>query len=314
MPVTIERTKEILSRVKDFLDSRSREDYSERIPEGLYEDIISMMDELRYQLERDADRASVAYLRDLYSKLSREMTIGEVKDVFFAVTSLIARPREERIYRERMLEKRMSELEMELLHLRSYNPALQKKVAQMENELRKLRATSVGSFGSEEKEQKDMLKNYKEAKKKVFVIMPFAPMFDDIWKGGIERACSAEEIGCLRVDQISLSSWITEDIKGCMKIADFVVVDITGNNPNVMFELGWALAQEKKPVVIRQKDDPSSVPFDVKDIRYIPYVNSWSGVEQLYRDICKFLKSTAETTSMEGRPEKKEKSKAKSEK
>jgi len=224
-------------------------------------------------------------------RLSENTTIGEAKDILYAIGSIGSSTG--RDYSERRLERRIMDLEQNLLELRS-NPALERKVSQMERELRKLKVTSVNLEG-EEKQQKDMLKNFKEAGKKVFVIMPFAPMFDDIWRGGIERACNTEEMGCLRVDQINLSSWITEDIKEYMKMADFVVIDITGNNPNVMFELGWALALDKKPIVIRQKDDPSNVPFDVKDLRYIQYVSSWSGVEKLYRDICKFLKSTEET-------------------
>jgi len=76
-------------------------------------------------------------------------------------------------------------------------------------------------------------------------------------------------------------------------MADVVVADITKGNPNVMFELGWSLAKGKKPIVIRQENDPETVPFDVHGMRYIPYTNSWSGIETLYMKICKFIKSTS---------------------
>lgn len=211
---------------------------------------------------------------------------------------------------ETILERRIGELENELTRLRS-NPSLEKKVAKLEQEVRKVRVASVTASEGGEKEQEDILKKYKSAKNKVFVIMPFAPIFDDVWKGGIERACSSEDYVCLRVDKISLSTWITKDIEDCIGMADVVVSDITGNNPNVMFELGWALAKAKKPIVIRQQDDPNQIPFDVHGIRYIPYANSWSGIENLFKQICKFIKSTSETVGEEPTEENKERKKKK---
>ena len=206
------------------------------------------------------------------------------------------------------MERRLGELEAELEGFRS-NPALGKKIAKLEEKLEKLKVASVAITEDSEKEQEDMLKQYRVAKKKVFVIMPFAPVFDDAWHGGIKRACNSEDIGYLRVDKISLSSWITEDIKNYLDMADFVIVDTTGNNPNVMFEFGWALALKKKPIVIRQKDDPNILPFDVKDIRHISYLNNWSGIENLYSEICKFLRTTSETSEEQPTEEKKEKKK-----
>lgn len=221
-------------------------------------------------------------------------------DVRYALpdSPLEVAPRLGRDYGGRRLERKIMALEHELSRLRS-NPALEKKVTKLEKELQKIRVASVVNLEGNEREQKDMLKNYKEAEKRAFVIMPFAPIYDDVWKGGIERACNSEEFGYLRVDKISLSSWITEDIVNYIEMADFVITDISGNNPNVMFELGWALAKDKKPIVIRQQDDPNKVPFDVRDIRYISYINSWSGIERLYRDICKFLKTTSEIVKKE---------------
>ncbi len=195
------------------------------------------------------------------------------------------------------LERRMAYLEREIAELRS-NPAIESKLERIRKEIGELRAQTTKTEKSS-KAQKDMLKEYKEAKEKVFVIMPFESIFDDVWKGAIERACGNKEYGCMRVDKISLSSWITDDIINYIDIADFVIADITGSNSNVMFELGWALALKKKPIVIRQKDDLNPVPFDVKDIRFIPYVNSWSGIEALFKETCEFLQSTSESVAEE---------------
>jgi hypothetical protein len=188
------------------------------------------------------------------------------------------------------LEERLARMEVALTTTQP-NPTLEKKVAKLEEEVKKV---VMASLQDEEKEQEDILKKYKNAKKRVFVIMPFDTVFEDIWVGGIERACTSEGYCCIRVDKISLSSWINNDIEECIELADVVVTDITGANPNVMFELGWALAKGKKPVIIRQKNDSNPVPFDVHNYRYINYVDSWSGVENLCKTVSKFLKSTSE--------------------
>ena len=240
---------------------------------------------------------------------SESMNYGEASRIGSEFRSvlmpLLGQMGRESEYVERRLTRRIMGLEAELVRLRS-NPALEKKVAKLEEEVRKVRYASVVGE-SEGKEQEDILKKYKAAEKRVFVIMPFATQFDDVWRGGIERACNSQGLVCLRVDQISLSTWITEDIEKCVEMANVVISDITGSNPNVMFELGWALAKGKKPIVIRQQDDPNQVPFDVHDIRYIPYINSWSGVESLFKQVCKFIKSTSET--LEAEPSKTEREK-----
>ena len=298
-----------VDRMNRYLSTKG--DNTEKIPIGLYEDLRDVLMFLEGYFDSVSNYSERDYFVHLrHSRLSEDLTIGETKDIARRIHSLSYPMVQERSYTEGRLERKIDALGQELARLRS-DPALGKEIAKLEKELRKLRVASVTSSKGNEKEQKDMLKNYKEADKKVFIIMPFAPAFDDVWKGGIERACDAEEFGHMRVDKISLSSWITEDIVNYVNMADFVIADITGNRPNVMFELGWALAKDKKPIVIRQQDDPNQVPFDVKDIRYIPYANSWSGIERLYRDICKFLKTTLETVSEESTKGKGKKRKSK---
>jgi len=100
----------------------------------------------------------------------------------------------------------------------------------------------------------------------------------------------------LRVDEVNLSSLITEDIERYSALAGVVVVDLTGNNPNVMFELGWSLAKNKKPIVICQGEHSSKVAFDVRGISHISYENSWLGIETLKRKLKDFVTATDKQT------------------
>jgi hypoxanthine phosphoribosyltransferase len=63
---------------------------------------------------------------------------------------------------------------------------------------------------------------------------------------------------------------ITKKIVSRIATADVVVVDITGQNPNVFFELGIRYALRRKTtVLLRQKGVP--IPFDVQNFRCVEY-------------------------------------------
>jgi tetratricopeptide (TPR) repeat protein len=51
--------------------------------------------------------------------------------------------------------------------------------------------------------------------------------------------------------------------------ADIIVAEMTGLNHNVLYELGLAHAAKKPVLMITQKSE--EIPFDLKDIRHIPY-------------------------------------------
>ena len=122
----------------------------------------------------------------------------------------------------------------------------------------------------------------------VFVIMPFRPEFNDVWKGGIQKAARAEGFKAIRVDMVNRSTNITDDIVDSINKCRLAIVDVTDNNPNVMFELGYTLAKKKPNIIISQSAD--YLPFDIRNIRTIIYSNSWSGVEDLRVKVQDFLR------------------------
>lgn len=121
----------------------------------------------------------------------------------------------------------------------------------------------------------------------VFVIMPFRQEFNDVWIGGIRRACTELELNPIRVDMINKSTNITDDIVKSIESCHIAIADVTENNPNVMFELGYAMAKKKPIVIISQSSD--FLPFDIRHLRTIVYSNTWSGVEELKNKIKLFL-------------------------
>lgn len=113
----------------------------------------------------------------------------------------------------------------------------------------------------------------------IFILMPFREAWSSPVRDAINRCCTdlASErlnIECERADEIAKPGRITEQIIVAIRRADLIIADITGNNPNVMFELGFADALDKQIIVLNQNID--AAPFDIKDWRAISY-----SVEQL---------------------------------
>ncbi|MDO9391374.1 MAG: hypothetical protein Q7U71_06335 [bacterium] len=127
-------------------------------------------------------------------------------------------------------------------------------------------------------------------KKVLFTVMPFHEDFQDVWTGGIQRAATGTGLTSIRIDMINKSSEVTDDIVSAIRIAEIVVVDVTRNNPNVMFEFGFALALKKPHIVISQSTE--YLTFDIKNVRTVIYQNTWRGIEDLHKELQKFIKGT----------------------
>jgi hypothetical protein len=117
-----------------------------------------------------------------------------------------------------------------------------------------------------------------------FVLMPFHPDLDEIYKRVIkptlENSCSMQ---CLRADEIYSDKPIIGDIWELIQSAEIIVADLTKRNPNVLYELGLCHALWKKVVLLAQQME--DVPFDLRHFRVIPYVPNLGGAEKLTADL-----------------------------
>lgn len=103
----------------------------------------------------------------------------------------------------------------------------------------------------------------------VFVLMPFEPSFDDIYKFGIKGA--AEEAGAYaeRVDEQIFTEGILDRVFNQINKADVIVADMTRRNPNVFYEVGYAHALGKTVLLLTQRE--SDIPFDLQQHQHIIY-------------------------------------------
>ncbi|HQX44997.1 MAG: nucleoside 2-deoxyribosyltransferase [Saprospiraceae bacterium] len=107
------------------------------------------------------------------------------------------------------------------------------------------------------------------AKPFVFVIMPFHSDFDDTYKFGIKEVCLKPEVDCYceRVDEQLYEGKVIDRIFNQIEKADLIIADLTGRNPNVFFELGYASALKKEILMLQNKTAPSDSFFDKQHIR-----------------------------------------------
>jgi hypothetical protein len=103
----------------------------------------------------------------------------------------------------------------------------------------------------------------------VLVLMPFKKEFNDTYEYGIKGA--AQDVGAFaeRVDEQIFQEGILDRIFNQINKAEVIVADMTGQNPNVFYEVGYAHALNKVVVLLTQK--AADIPFDIKDRQHITY-------------------------------------------
>jgi hypothetical protein len=112
-----------------------------------------------------------------------------------------------------------------------------------------------------------------------FVAMPFSPEFEDIFHYGLQAPIHQAGLLCERVDAVVFEGLIIQRILQRIASARVVVAELTGANPNVYLEVGYAWAL-KVPTVLVVKT-PEELKFDVKGHRCLIYGGKIRELEKL---------------------------------
>jgi nucleoside 2-deoxyribosyltransferase len=102
---------------------------------------------------------------------------------------------------------------------------------------------------------------------KVFTVMPFSEALDGIWKAGIEGACQTLGYQVDRADSINRPGFIVNQIYDLIADADVIIGEMTGANPNVFYEIGFAHALGKETILLATSRDDLNV-FDLAGRRH----------------------------------------------
>jgi hypothetical protein len=112
----------------------------------------------------------------------------------------------------------------------------------------------------------------------VSAMMPFDAGFTAVYDS-IKAAAEKVRLRCRRADDIWENPAIIQDIVSLIDRSRVIVCDCTGRNPNVFYEIGIAHTLGRQVILITQ--NPEDIPFDLRHLRYVPYLNNAEGRQVL---------------------------------
>jgi hypothetical protein len=137
-----------------------------------------------------------------------------------------------------------------------------------------------------------------------FVIQPFdgGGRFDKRFEDVYAPAIKAANLDPYRVDRDPSVNIPIEEIEKGISAARVCFIDVTLDNPNVWFELGFAIASRKPVCVVCSKERTTPFPFDIRHRTIIEYdYTSVSDFTRLQDKITARLKSIVEQQETTGR-------------
>ena len=130
--------------------------------------------------------------------------------------------------------------------------------------------------------------------RRIGVMMPFGGGYltagnDPVYKA-IKDAASACDFKCVRADEYVSPEDIKKNILELIEGSKAIIVDLSGSNPNVFYEMGMAHARGRVVIPICEKDNSQTLPFDVSQFRTIFFHkdNDW-GLKGLTDSLIKTL-------------------------
>ncbi len=122
------------------------------------------------------------------------------------------------------------------------------------------------------------------------LLLPFGEAHDPL-REFVSQALMHEGVQVFRLDKIEPGTIWVNEITDAIRRADFVVVDITNANPNVMYELGYVHALRKPTIMLAESEAIRSLPSDLLGFQLLAYDKH--DLEALKRPLARFLREYA---------------------
>lgn len=123
------------------------------------------------------------------------------------------------------------------------------------------------------------------SKSHVFVAMSFSDDMEDIYHYGIRNAVKASGLLCERADLSAFTGDVMTWVRERIKTASLVIAELSGANPNVYLEVGFAWGCGIPTVLLAK--DASELRFDTKGQRCLTYTK----IKDLEEKLASELKS-----------------------
>lgn len=140
---------------------------------------------------------------------------------------------------------------------------------------------------------------YDAAKKRCLVLMPFGPGHDDFYQNVLRHAIEAANFIPHRIDIDDYAGNIPSLFISSLERARTVVVDVTGLNPNVMYELGQVHARGINPFLIYRRQqaaiDVNALPFYLRHEKLANEQNDETGQSRIADALTRYLNFVAKS-------------------
>lgn len=121
----------------------------------------------------------------------------------------------------------------------------------------------------------------------VFVLTPFHKRYDDVFEA-VKTVCEKADIRCVRGDEQNFKGDIFSHVLSNIVRSKVVIANLSGRNPNVLYELGIAHALDKTTIMVSQLLD--DLPVDIKSKRIVTYKDSKDLESSLPVELLKVMK------------------------
>lgn len=126
--------------------------------------------------------------------------------------------------------------------------------------------------------------------KNCFVLMPFSEEFDDIYQLAMKSTCNEIKMNCERVDEQIFNHSILQQIYTQIENADILIADLTNQNPNVFYEVGYAHGLKKRVILLTK--NIQDIPFDLKHYPHIIYEDKILNLKRKLKERLEYFQNT----------------------
>lgn len=113
-----------------------------------------------------------------------------------------------------------------------------------------------------------------------FIISSRAGKSRELSANVLRPAVESAGLTAISADNVKLGEQLASAIWSAIQKADLVLADISGSNPNVLYELGIAQGMGKRTIIVT--DDYSNVPSDLSHLHIIRFEDSPKGLTNLH--------------------------------
>ncbi|TBY17674.1 hypothetical protein E0H93_37010 [Rhizobium leguminosarum bv. viciae] len=122
----------------------------------------------------------------------------------------------------------------------------------------------------------------------VSVMMPYAGSFTAVFES-IRQAAATIGLRCRRADEIWENPAVIQDVVALIDRSRVVICDCTGRNPNVFYEAGIAHTLGREVILLSQSEQ--DIPFDLRHLRFLPYVDTLEGRARLSQQLAEKMQA-----------------------